>query len=145
MSSRKLTDLAPDVYRAAEAATSELDKMDFPYVVSCTLRTAEEQAANYAVSRQPLPVVNALRERLKLPPLTAEGNKRPITWAPPGKSLHESGRALDIYPLESGKLAGDTSPLWETLVAVMERHGFEAGAKWKGKPDKPHFQIRKGA
>jgi peptidoglycan LD-endopeptidase CwlK len=144
MASRRLTDLSPDAYKMAELLVCALDKAEFPYVVSCTLRDRKEQAALYAQGRNPLPVVQTMRRAVGLPEITEAENKHCVTWAKPGTSLHEKGDALDIYPLDGGKLAGADSALWGRLGAFGEAVGFDWGGRWKRK-DLPHFQInRKG-
>jgi peptidoglycan L-alanyl-D-glutamate endopeptidase CwlK len=144
MASRKLTDLEPETYRLAEAFVCALDAAKIPYVVACTLRTSQEQTALYAQGRQPLPVVNTLRHDAELPPIGEEENKKAVTWAAPGKSLHEKGMALDVYPIDGGKLAADNSPLWCQIGAIGEGCGLEWGGKWAARrKDLPHFQKRR--
>lgn len=142
MASRRLTDLCRAAYKKAELLVCELDKLEFQYVVACTLRYPKEQAALYAQGRNELSLVNAMRKQSDLPPITEDENKRRVTWAIPGTSLHEKGAALDIYPLVGGKLAPDTSSQWKILGELGEAAGFEWGGRWTRR-DLPHFQLRK--
>lgn len=57
--------------------------------------------------------------------------------APPGRSAHQYGKALDINGFSPEK---DKAK----IESVLKRHPFiEWGGNWKGKTnDPPHFQIR---
>lgn len=96
-----------------------------PVVVACTYRSIEEQNATYAQGR------------------TQPG--RIVTNARGGQSLHNTRRALDVYPLIGGKLAGtDTSQareLWAQLGAIGKAAGFVWGGDWKMR-DFPHFEFK---
>ena len=96
-------------------------------LVTCTRRTAGEQAALYAQGR------------------TAPG--RIVTWAKPGESLHEQGRALDVVPMRGGKCVWGTTgadlALWLQIGAIGEAAGLEWGGRWSpAKRDYPHFQYK---
>jgi hypothetical protein len=84
-------------------------------------RTREQQAQLYAEGR------------------TAPGNI--ITYARPGTSRHETGRAVDIFALKDGK-PDYTSPAWKRLGALGKSLGLEWGWEWKQFKDRPHFQLR---
>lgn len=52
--------------------------------------------------------------------------KMPYTVAPPGKSLHEKGLAIDVVSPDPAKLA--------SILA-------QVGMKWAGKADPVHFEL----
>jgi peptidoglycan L-alanyl-D-glutamate endopeptidase CwlK len=96
-------------------------------LVTCTLRTAQEQAALYAQGR------------------TAPG--RVVTWAKPGQSLHETGQAVDVVPMRGGVCVWGTTgadlELWRQVGALGEAAGLEWGGRWPAKiRDYPHFQFK---
>jgi diguanylate cyclase (GGDEF)-like protein len=100
----------PEVSAAFQKALDEAKALGIPANVRVTsaARSREKQAQLYANRAQ---------------------NKYPV--APPGKSLHEQGRAFDI----------DTSDEYRPhLTAVMERHGFKWGGHFK-KPDPIHYEY----
>jgi peptidoglycan L-alanyl-D-glutamate endopeptidase CwlK len=82
---------------------SELVHEGLEYVITCTHRSENEQAALYMQGRAPLSEVNEVRIVLKMAPITSKEN-RIVTYARPGESLHNLRRAVDIYPLDGGKL-----------------------------------------
>lgn len=91
-------------------------------LVTCTLRSNEEQAALYAIGR------------------TAPGEH--VTDAPPGRSAHNYGLAIDVVPIVNGKLDWNRKdPIWQQVGEL----GVAAGLTWLGSPnskfpEKPHFQ-----
>lgn len=95
-------------------------------IVTETLRTLERQAELYAKGR------------------TAPG--RIVTYARPGWSWHNHGRAFDVAILT---WPGDPSPddvydgPWSEVGAMGESLGLEWGGRWKH-PDLPHFQHTSG-
>jgi peptidoglycan L-alanyl-D-glutamate endopeptidase CwlK len=141
MCSRSLLDLASDVYPLAERMMVQCAETGLPVLVTCTLRSSDEQAALFAQCRQPLLVVNKLRAIAKLPPITEADNARIVTKAKPGQSLHETGRAIDIYPLDGGKIVYDAkSSLWLVLGAIGESIGLEWAGRWERFREMAHFQ-----
>lgn len=125
MSDRDLHHLLPTVEVAAKKALAAADALGLKYVVTCTYRTADEQAALYAQGR------------------TTPGKK--VTNAKPGQSFHEFGVALDIYPIVNGKIdfAG-TAKEWKTLAQCFKNEGFEWAGEWKTFKELPHFQMTGG-
>lgn len=101
-------------------------------LVTCTLRTADDQRALYAIGR------------------TVPG--RIVTNAKPGQSWHEArpgevgARALDVVPLRSGKpvwgTAGADGELWARVGALGESAGLEWAGRWRTFREFPHFQYR---
>ena len=98
------------------------------YIVTCTYRSDEEQAALFAQGR------------------TAPG--RIVTNAPPGRSAHNcasrdgpAAKAFDIVVLAAGKPDWDGShPAWEAAGKIGEKVGLEWAGRWRSFPEKPHFQ-----
>jgi len=84
-------------------------------IVTCTLRTIEEQAALYAQGREDIATVNALKRLAGMPPIEADTN-RIVTHARPGYSMHNFGLAFDVVPLDAGK------PIWNVSDPVLYRH-----------------------
>lgn len=58
--------------------------------------------------------------------------------APPGKSYHNYGLAVDLYIIEDGEVDYSTSK-YRKVADVMRKYGFEWGYALWGQ-DKPHFQ-----
>lgn len=125
MSSRKIEDLRPDVASMARTMLTACDAAGVPVVVACTYRSNDEQAALYAQGR------------------TTSG--RIVTHARAGQSGHNKRQALDVYPLQNGKLAGMDNPdgraLWARLGAIGKAAGFDWGGDWRMR-DYPHFEFK---
>jgi peptidoglycan LD-endopeptidase CwlK len=123
MSSRSLDDLKPDVRPLVDAFLASVAAAGIDMIVTCTLRSNDEQAALYAQGR------------------TTPGHI--VTDAPPGESAHNWGLAIDIVPMVNGKPdwnGGD--PVWKQIGAL----GQAAGLEWAGEPgfpfpEEPHFQL----
>jgi len=72
---------------------------------------------------------------------TKEMTRSPVTWVVGGDSYHNYGRAIDVAPIENGKLNYSTDK-WEQIGIIGEGLGFEWGGRWpKQNIDKPHFQM----
>ena len=120
--SRLLSDLRPEVRPLADAFLDACAAAGIDVLVTCTLRSNEEQAALYAQGR------------------TAPGPI--VTDAPPGQSAHNYGLALDVVPMVNGKpdwMGSD--PVWQQIGVL----GEQAGLEWAGAPgfpfhEMPHFQ-----
>ena len=135
MASRDPLDLSPamrDLYHKHMEALSNdilLRSRGVHVFLTCTYRSAEEQAELYAHGR------------------TAPGPI--VTNAKPGQSKHNavdvfdhpSAEAYDVAILENGKLVWDDHPAWQ----IIGQHGMAVGLKWYGAPgapfkEMPHFQ-----
>lgn len=131
--SRSLADLAPHVRAMAEQLLDDAAAAGIPLTVTCTWRSAAEQAARFAQGRtKPGPIV---------------------TRAPAGYSYHEFGMAIDVVPTELAALPnwGDTpehraraSDLWSRLGTIGKRLGFRWGGDFRHLPDRPHFEWSGG-
>lgn len=132
MASRSLTDLEESTRKRAFFFLESAADAGIVLLVTCTLRTADDQRRLFAQGR------------------TAPG--RIVTHAPPGASLHEAragevgARALDVVPLVLGKPVWGTSgadgELWARVGALGEAAGLEWAGRWKTFREFPHFQYR---
>ncbi|TXH46099.1 MAG: peptidase M15 [Desulfurellales bacterium] len=91
-------------------------------LVTCTMRTWQEQAALYAQGR------------------TTPG--RIVTYARPGESAHNHGLALDFVPLAHGKPQWSaTHPHWAVAGELGEAAGLEWAGRWTKFREYPHLQM----
>lgn len=122
MSSRSLDDLRPEMRPMVDAFLADCASDHIDILVTCTLRSMEEQAALYAQGR------------------TASG--RIVTNAQPGQSAHNYGLALDVVPIVNGKPDWDGGhPVWHQIGGLGQLRGLQ----WLGAPGSPfieqaHFQ-----
>ena len=75
----------------------------------------------------------------------------PATYARPGatqvtwtlNSIHCLKKAVDVIPVRKGKAIWNAADKdTQTIIAVMEKYGFEPGSNWSKSPDSPHFQVK---
>lgn len=127
--SRDLSALHPLVTTKARKFLMELERQGITVLVTCTLRTMAEQAEVYAQGR------------------TKPG--RIVTYAGPGDSWHNWGRAIDVVPIRAGKpvwgTTGEDLVLWKRIGAIGESVGFEWAGRWAKFREFPHFQDTLGA
>jgi peptidoglycan L-alanyl-D-glutamate endopeptidase CwlK len=150
MASRKIEDLSEtmqDLYRQFERG---MDEAGIDYVVTCTARSDEEQAALFAQGRKPLAEVNALRAVVGYPPIDPYENLRKVTWTLESKHIvkepEDRARAFDIVILKPGRKAewsikadvnGNEIPDYEEAGKI----GKSVGLKWGGEyGDYVHFE-----
>lgn len=121
-------------------------------IITCTLRTLEEQAALHAQGRLPLAEINKLRKKAGLAPINEAQSKLKITNAKPGQSKHNPdstglSRAFDIafVNLSSGKnatLNWDTKLFTEFYKILSAKYPTVSwGGNWKSFKDFPHFEV----
>lgn len=144
--SKKIEDLQEDVRDAARAALTDMDINGIKYSVQNTFRTTDEQIALYAQGRKALVEVQSLRKIANMPPLYPDDNAYTVTNCDgtKTKSAHQSGRAIDIVPIDSRgnpywPVDGDSH--WVGIANIMKAHGFIWGGDWKDFPDAPHYQM----
>jgi len=147
--SRRIDKLQPDVQKALNSAIVEMQSKGVNYFVNSTFRTIDEQKAYYAQGRQLLGVTNALRATVGFYFLSAKENEKIVTNCDGviAKSQHQSGRAVDIVPVDkkgNPYWPATDSPLWKAIADVMTIHGFDAGLYWKKFPDAPHYEMKEG-
>lgn len=120
-------------------------------IITRTDTTFEEQRALFAQGRDPLPLVNALRKAAKMAPITAEENRRCVTWTM--NSLHFPDRhgrshAFDFGIIHNGKyitnakadIDEDQIPDYVECAMIGERLGLVSGRHFRN-PDLPHLQL----
>lgn len=122
MSSRKLDDLRAEVRPLVDAFLAACAAAGADPLVTCTLRSNDEQTLLYAQGR------------------TSPGHI--VTNAKAGQSAHNYGLALDIVPMVNGKPDWNGADhIWDQIGVL----GVAAGLTWLGSPDstfkeKPHFE-----
>ena len=128
MSSRKLTDLHPQMQPMVTRFLANARAAGIDLLVTCTYRSNEEQAALYAIGR------------------TKPG--RIVTNAKPGRSTHNNtlngkpaALAVDVVPLRGGKPVWSASdPVWKRVGEIGEKVGLEWAGRWTTFREFPHFQ-----
>lgn len=121
--SRDLHDLKSEVRPLVDSFLAAGLAEGIDILVTCTLRTNEEQAALYAQGRTTPGIV--------------------VTHAKAGQSAHNYGLAIDVVPIVNGKPDWiGAHPIWQQVG----RLGQAAGLEWAGGPDYPfhelaHFQL----
>lgn len=145
-------ELTPNCYAKWLLFDAKMRIAKLPYKVTCTSRQDIVQNALYAQGREELDVVNDLRHKCFLTPITAEENKKKVTWTLKSEHITSKtkpkSRAFDIVILK-GKAA-----MWDIKGDVNENNiadydeagaiGKSVGLTWGGdwsSPDKPHFQY----
>jgi peptidoglycan L-alanyl-D-glutamate endopeptidase CwlK len=117
--SRKIEDLVPVLQERYAYFKAAMDEMSIDYIVTCTRRTPEEQAA-----------------------LFAQGRTKPgkiVTWTL--NSRHIGGRAFDIVIMENGKPDWSVSnPSWKRAGDLGIACGLVWGGSWNT-PDYAHFEL----
>lgn len=122
MPSRLLTDLLPNVAKAAQAALVACKAQDIEVLVTCTYRSPKEQEAEFLA-----------------------GHSKARAW----QSYHQYKRALDIVVMRNGKCiwnprTKEDVQLWNAAGNIFINHGFEWAKYWKSFPELAHFQITEG-
>jgi peptidoglycan L-alanyl-D-glutamate endopeptidase CwlK len=75
--------------------------------------------------------------------LYAQGRSAPgaiVTYARPGRSYHQSGRAIDVVPLKNGQ-PDDASPHWGRIGQLGKSLGLVWGGDFKRLNDRYHFEL----
>lgn len=120
--SRDLADLKSGFRELVTPWLADCEAAGIDVLVTCTLRTGQDQAVLYAQGRTtPGPIV---------------------TNAKPGESAHNYGLGIDVVVMVHGKPDwSGTSPLWTEIANLAQARGLQ----WLGAPDSPfkeqaHFQ-----
>jgi peptidoglycan L-alanyl-D-glutamate endopeptidase CwlK len=121
-------------------------------MITCTLRSRATQAAYWARGRAPLSEVNRLYALAGLAPITAEQNRKKVTWTK--NSRHFPGpdglsRAFDFAVLKDGQpvwdlkadIDADQIPDYLECARIARDLELESGAFWDN-PDYPHVQLK---
>lgn len=143
--SRKIEDLTPRLRVVYARFKEEMEKAGLRFIVTQTLRTKEEQEALYAQSRQPLHIVNALRQAAGLGAIDAATNKKAVTWTKNSRHLPQGdGKAIafDICIVDA-----KGTPQWNDIKSFKKAGeiGQKVGLLWGGSwrtPDLPHFELK---
>ena len=124
--------------------------LGFTAIISCTLRTTEEQAILYAKGRS-APGIYVHRKDGKPCPQSVcqrcapDGLGHTVTGAKPGHTYHEYGHAVDLLILEHGKMTKNTDgvddPCYRRLGELVDAAGLCWGGHWKRNPDGPHIEC----
>lgn len=126
--SRDINALLPHVARKVWAFMKALEEAGITVLVTCTVRTPQEQEELYAQGR------------------TRPG--RIVTNAKAWQSWHNVRRAVDIVPLRNGKPVWGTQGvdliLWRQIGEIGEAHGLEWAGRWRKFREYPHFQVTDG-
>jgi peptidoglycan L-alanyl-D-glutamate endopeptidase CwlK len=116
--SRNLDDLKPEFRTLVDPWLADCAAADIDVLVTCTIRTMQDQAILYAQGR------------------TTPG--KIVTNAKPGQSAHNYGLALDIVPLVHGKPDwSGNSPVWQQIASLAQTHGLD----WLGAPGSPFMEM----
>jgi hypothetical protein len=141
-------------YDAFKAIADQIEHL--PYALNCVLRVYDEQLALHAQGRETLSVVNTLRTKAGMQPISESENKSKVTWTmnskhfpvKAGKVGAGTSRAFDVVVLKNGRTASwdlkwdadkDQIPDYEELALIAEQVGLVAGGHAFG--DWPHFQL----
>lgn len=131
--STKISDLLPEVREQALVMLAALDSAGISYAVTSTLRTVDEQVAQFAQGRAPLDIVNLLRHKAGMHPIIAQDNTYTITKCDGVTRLsnHQGGRAFDIAVIVGNR------PTWEyrryaTEYKAIGAIGKSLGLRWGG-------------
>ncbi|GAB3734934.1 M15 family metallopeptidase [Spirosoma lituiforme] len=126
---------------------------DAPAVILVeTYRSPDVQRAYYAQGREKLSIVNTIRMKNGLEAITEVENRRKITNAPPGKSLHQvsPSRAFDLGFVKGGKMDWSEANYENAAHIIREKFpdvtwGADWNKNWKTSDEKfidmPHFQV----
>lgn len=121
--SRRLEDLAPQFRDRFRLWLDACKASGMDLLVTCTLRTNEEQDALYALGR------------------TKPGKR--VTNARAGQSAHQYGMALDFVPMVSGKpMWKDDHPHWALAGNLAPQFGLEWAGTWPTFKEYPHVQVQ---
>ena len=129
MPSTKLSDADPALALAYTCLLADFrESTGNDLLITCTLRSTDEQAALYAKGRtKPGRIVTHL-----------DGTK--------SKSKHNlvPARALDVAVVVNGKVSWDEDE-YKPLVSLADKYGLVSGGSWKSFRDWPHLELPNGA
>lgn len=134
MASRLLKDLHPKLLPLYNAFKTRMKQAGVEIFVTCTWRSAEEQAALFALGREKRKGI-----------WTVKDGKKIVTWLQSGQSAHNymiAGKpascAFDIAIMRSGKLTWDVEgPEWTKARKI----GAEVGLRNLYPKESAHFEF----
>jgi len=153
--SRELADLTPETRKKAMAFLVLCRERGLDVLIYNTLRTLEAQARLFRRGRDFIEIQNKAVEMEKVHKRKDLGllllnvgpqfERKIVTHAGPGQSVHNYGQAFDFVPLHDGKPVWGTRDLedyqlWNACGAAVEDAGLEWGGHWKTLKDFPHAQ-----
>lgn len=135
---RDINSLNPEMKKRVDIFLQKLKEKNIQYFINETLRTLDVQKAYFAQGREPLLIVNKLRENADLWKIKENENKI-VTWTL--KSKHLEGRAIDIVPIKEGKLWWNApEEVWKSIAECAKEADLSSGYYWKHR-DCPHHEI----
>lgn len=145
MASRELSVLHPSIRGKTSLFMGKCSEQGIEALITCTLRSMNEQAALFSQGREEISRVNMLRAAAGLSPIKSMSENRIVTNAKPGDSMHNYGLAFDVVPLEGGKPIWDSGhPVWKTIGKIGKECGLEWAGDWVRFKEFPHFQHTGG-
>jgi len=119
----KIAQLLPIVGRQAQKLIDRCKKeLGIDLLITCGYRSIEEQNKLYEIGRTKSPI----------------GNKYIVTKAKGGQSFHQYRTAIDVCPIQGGKLLWDYD--WKKIGNIGKEIGFKWGGDWVSIKDNPHFE-----
>lgn len=159
--SRSVDKLEPETRKRVLRFLASAEASGIDLLVTCTLRTFQEQAGLYAIGRtKPGNPCSCGQKRNPLGTCPKHPLGLRVTNADAGRSWHNWGRAIDVVPLRFGKPVWGTSgdgidddpsddltddlELWQRVGMLGKSCGLEWAGDWKSFPEFPHFQYTGG-
>jgi peptidoglycan L-alanyl-D-glutamate endopeptidase CwlK len=150
MNRRALATTAPTPTGAPTTAPATAPTKTTPRGERAEFTRLVKEAENILAGSGYTPFIKeGLRSSQRQAQLYAQGRTRPgniVTYARPGQSTHETGRAVDIWFKD--KYGREISPdeaakrgLYRRIAPAAKRIGFSWGGDWRGFVDQPHFQL----
>lgn len=136
MPSRKIQALSAALQPLAREFMIRCVAEGIPVIITCTLRSNQEQTDLYALGRTVKSHVGPWTPEMPL--------GRTVTNAKAGESKHNTGDAFDVGLLDANGDADwdDSNPHWLRMGEIGEEVGLNWGGRWPGKKrDLPHFQL----
>lgn len=163
--SRSLSECDPLLAEKVLLVQEEYARRFAPWtlLITFTWRSVAVQAALYAQGRQQLHVVNELRIRVGLAPLTEKQNRKPVTNCDgvkrPSKHNHvnadgkPASLAVDVAPSLDPDGPGpmkavvewDDLGRYRPLIELASRVGLVSGGTWRNPQDWPHLELPEAA
>lgn len=118
MTALTVDNLHPEFKARAEAWLTKCTEAGLFILLTCTLRTFDEQERLYAIGRtvvgkNPIPVIRPMG--------------RIVTNARGGQSAHQYGMALDFVPMDCGKPDWTGSgKLWDTAIELAQQQNMQS-------------------
>lgn len=145
--------LTPRIRLVLPQFMAKVTEAGLSIIITSTLRTVEEQKALYAQGRETLVTVNHYRKLAGMWAITAQENRRPVTWTM--KSNHLAKEDGFAWAFDFACIGLDGKPHWNEKVSVDddkipdylevgeigESFGLTWGGRWET-PDYPHLELR---